>query len=73
MLDCFEVGDIVVYLDGSYWPMNSENVEFDGYFAHHKFERLPHRDAVAEPPLLLSVLGNTNYWFERELSNHDKS
>jgi hypothetical protein len=30
MLNSFEVGDIVVYLDGSFWTINSEKVEFDG-------------------------------------------
>lgn len=68
MLDFFEVGDIVVYLDGSYWKIDSGKIEFDGYFARHQFDRLPHRKATFDPSLLRSVLGDQNYWLDRKLS-----
>jgi hypothetical protein len=70
-LEAFEVGDVVVYLDGSYWTIDSTNVEFDGYFASHKFDVLPHSVARADPAHLDRVLGNTAYWLERELPEHD--
>lgn len=65
-LDYFEVGDIVVYLDGAYWTVDSTDVEFDGYYASHKLARLPHAEALADPPLLDRVLGDKQYWFDRE-------
>ena len=57
MLDCFVVGDIVVYLDGSFWTIDSEKVEFCGYFARHKLARLPRREALTDPRVQRSVLG----------------
>jgi len=39
VLDNFEVGDVVVYLDGSYWTIDSTDVEFDGFYASHKLAR----------------------------------
>lgn len=71
MLDCFEVGDVVVYLDGSYWKVDSENIEFEGYFARHKLDCLPHQEAWTDPPLLRSVLGDQNYWLDRALPDRD--
>jgi len=65
-LDPFDVGDVVVYLDGSYWTVDSTSIEFTGYFAHHKFDRLPHAEALADATRLNAILGDRNYWIERE-------
>lgn len=70
-LDAFEVGDIVVYLDGSYWTVDSTDIAFDGYYASHTLDRLPHADAMADPALLNRVLGNKKYWLERELPDRE--
>ena len=48
-LSHFDIGDIVVYLDGSYWTVDSKDIAFDGYFASHKLDRLPHAEALSEP------------------------
>jgi hypothetical protein len=66
LLDCFEIGDLVVYLDGSYWKADSTNIEFTGDFATHKLDRLPHFEALTDPPHLEAVLGNKDYWLARE-------
>lgn len=71
MLDHFEVGDIIVYLDGAYWTVDSTDLAFDGYYASHRLDRLPHAQALADPPLLDRVLGDANYWFERELGERE--
>ena len=71
ILDFFDVGDVVVYLDGSYWTVDSTNVEFDGYFAFHSFEILPHALARDDPPLLNRTLGDQKYWIDRELPEHE--
>jgi hypothetical protein len=65
-LDSFDVGDTVVYLDGIYWTVGSTNIEFDGYFASHKLERLPHAAALHDPSILPSILGDRKYWLTRE-------
>lgn len=67
----FEVGDIIVYLDGEYWHRDSTDIAFDGYFASHRLDRLPHAEALADPPLLRRVLGEAEYWFERELPDRE--
>jgi hypothetical protein len=65
-LDPFDIGDIVIYLDGSYWTVDSTNIEFTGYFAKHQLERLPHAEALADESRLRAILGDKNYWLERE-------
>lgn len=70
-LEPFDVGDIVVYLDGGYFTVDSTDVEFDGYFAHHKLARLPHAEALVNPDRLNEILGDVNYWTQRELPNRE--
>jgi hypothetical protein len=70
-LDHFDIGDIVVYLDGSYWTVDSTNIEFTGYFAEHQLERLPHAEALADTPRLRAILGDEYYWRERERANRE--
>ena len=62
----FEVGDIVVYLDGEYWPLGTRNVRFEGYYATHDLVELPHAKALRDPNALRAILGAKSYWFERE-------
>lgn len=63
----FDVGDIVVYLDGVYWKATATNVQFDGLYAAHALARLPHAEALDNPPHLRAVLGDQAYWRDREL------
>ncbi len=70
-LDRFEVGQIVVYFDGSYFPIEEKNVEFDGYFASHKLDELPHARALRETGYLYDQMTNKSYWLERELPDRD--
>lgn len=66
MLDRFEVGDTVVYLDGHYWTVGSRDVEFEGFYASHKLDHLPHEEALDDPPRLRAILGDRQYWLDRE-------
>lgn len=70
-LSSFEVGDIVVYLDGSYWTVDAKDIAFEGYFANHKLDQLPHVQALSDPQYLRSVLGVQAYWRERELPDRE--
>jgi hypothetical protein len=65
-LDRFEVGDIVVYLDGHYWKRDATNVVFGGFYASHSLKRLPHAEALSDPGHLDRVLGDKRYWLQRE-------
>lgn len=62
------VGDIVVYLDGSYLNIDITNFAYDGWFAQHDFDRLPHAVAREQPAALRDTLGDKEYWLERELT-----
>ncbi|KTE29509.1 MULTISPECIES: hypothetical protein [unclassified Sphingopyxis] len=62
----FAAGDIVAYLDGSYFRLDATDIEFDGYYAAHKLARLPHAEALDDPPRLQALLGDRRYWLDRE-------
>ena len=65
------IGDIVVYLDGSYLPLDTENFAYDGWHAQHDFDRLPHAIALEQPNALRETLGVREYWDERELVDEE--
>lgn len=62
-----KIGDIVVWLDGAYMPLDTANFAYDGWHAQHDFDRLPHAVALEQPGALQQTLGNQAYWQEREL------
>lgn len=66
-LDRFEIGQIVVYLDGEYLSIDAKNISFEGYFAKHSFSTLPHAAALTRPAALRECLGEASYWIDREL------
>jgi hypothetical protein len=68
----FEVGDVVVYLDGFYWKSDSTDIAFDGYFASHTLARLPHAEALDDPAHLSRMLGNARYWLDRERPDRER-
>lgn len=65
----FDSGQIVVYLDGHYWPLDARDVAFNGYFARHDLKVLPHAEALERPGALSDLLSDKAYWFERQLSD----
>lgn len=66
MLEPFQIGDIVVYLDGRYFPLHAKNIRFDGIFATHDLDALPHAAALHDASALAEVLGRKAYWLTRE-------
>jgi hypothetical protein len=70
-LEPFEVGDRVVYLDGWYWKVDSTDVEFEGFYARHSLDRLPHAEALRRPAALKEALGDPQYWLSRELPDRE--
>src|SRR3546814_5060445 len=71
-LDEFEVGDVVVYLDGHYWKRDAVNIVFGGYYVTLSLKRLPHAEALSDPALLDRVLGDKDYWLKRERPDREK-
>lgn len=67
MLEPFAVGTKVVYLDGVYLAVDDEDLNFDGMFAHHDLDVLPHVAARDDAGVLEAALGEPSYWLEREL------
>ena len=62
----FPVGATIVYLDGDYFSPDETDIAFEGLYAHHKFDRLPHAIALSQPSYLDDTLGDSAYWLERE-------
>jgi len=60
------LGGTVVHIDCCYFLSDECNIEFMGEFATHAFDRLPHAAALENPSILRDVLGNPQYWFDRE-------
>lgn len=64
----FEAGDRVVVLDYQLFRVDHEGpVEFYGAFAHHTLDELPHVRELREPGALVAILGDVDYWEQREL------
>ena len=60
-------GRTVVYLDGMYFDVDSEPGVFEGVYALHEFQHLPHFVALTNPAHLDATLGQPLYWLERAL------
>ena len=70
LLEPLSIGDKVVYMDGHYIPIDTENVKIEGIYAEHEFDKLPHafsKDAEE----LRSYLGDPSYWFDRAIEAYD--
>ena len=69
----FPIGATIVYLDGEYFLVDATNIEFEGLYARHKLERLPHAIALEQPEHLRAFLSDTKYWLAHERPNrHDE-
>ena len=67
----FPVGATIVYLDGDYLSVDSTDVEFEGIYARHSLERLPHAISRERPGYLREVLGDAAYWQDREIPDRE--
>jgi hypothetical protein len=60
-------GKEYVILDGMVIPTSSKNIEFDGWYAHHKVKSLPQVDALSNAAVLEKRVGNRDYWEKNAL------
>jgi len=68
LLGQVEVGQKYVCLDGRIIPTNAPGVHFDGWFARHDFDFIPHVAALRDPKVEDDYLGNPAYWFANALN-----
>lgn len=61
------VGKTVVYLDGLYFDVEADLGAFEGLYALHELQRLPHFEALTRPEVLRATLGVRSYWLERAM------
>ena len=66
LLGDVKVGETYACIDGKVFPKDSRKIEFDGIYASHKFDRLPHVLALRDNKIVDQVLTNTEYWFTRK-------
>ena len=55
-------GRVYAYLDGRLFEREARNVKFDGIYASHKFDRLPHVQALRNRAVEEEVLASVDYW-----------
>jgi hypothetical protein len=65
-------GKIYACLDGKLIEKNARNIEFDGIYASHKFDRLPHTEALKDRGIEKRVLASTDYWRSHKLKRKKK-
>jgi hypothetical protein len=61
-------GTICAILDGKILPVESRDIQFNGWFASHDLETVPQWTHRTSKQAIDRLLGNPNYWTERELS-----
>jgi hypothetical protein len=73
MMAPLDLESTVVYLDGCFLRVDDTDVRFDGLFARHELSQLPHSVALEKSVPLAQMLGNVDYWLDRELANRDEA
>ena len=60
-------------LDGRLFEKDARDVEFAGIYASHKFDRLPHAEALTRRSVEEEVLASPDYWRSRKLKKTKRS
>ncbi|MCA9035352.1 MAG: hypothetical protein KDA91_09485 [Planctomycetaceae bacterium] len=71
LLECVEVGETYVYLDGAVIPADVDGVEFEGWHSLHKLDMLPQVEAIQNPSIVDDVLANKEYWMQTALPDSE--
>jgi hypothetical protein len=66
LLASVKVGHLYVCLDGKVFKKNARNIEFEGLYASHKFDQLPHLLAIRDAAIVDEHLGSTQYWLSHK-------
>lgn len=62
-----EEGELYVYLDGQFIPVECAGAEFEGWHSRHDLDFLPHVAALDDESVIDSILSNPQYWNERRI------
>ena len=62
LLKGIEPGRVYAYLDGHLFEREARKVKFDGNYASHKFDRLPHVEELRNRAVEQDVLASVEYW-----------
>ena len=65
-------GQVYVCMDGHLFEKDARNVAFDGIYASHSFDRLPHVQALKDRSLEEKLLASTDYWRSHKLKRKKK-
>ncbi len=60
-------GKQYVYIDGWVFPIDEENLQFEGAHAQHDLAAIPQTTALIDRESIEKTLGNRDYWQERKI------
>jgi hypothetical protein len=63
-----QVGERYVIIDGALIRVDANNINFEGWAAHHEFPRAPQVLALTNKAILEEKLGNRAYWLSNAIS-----
>jgi hypothetical protein len=67
-----EPGRVYACMDGRVFERGARKIEFDGLYASHQFDRLPHVEALTKPSVEEEILASTEYWRSHKLKRKKK-
>jgi len=67
-----QVGKQYVILDGHVLERMSKKTSFDGWFARHELDGVPHEQALRDPNVKATLLSSQKYWRTRELTERTR-
>jgi hypothetical protein len=65
-------GQVYACLDGRLFEKDARNIAFDGIYASHTLDRLPHVEALANRSVEEEVLANAEYWRSHKVKRKKK-
>jgi len=65
-------GQVYVCLDGRLFEKDARKVAFDGIYASHAFDQLPHVQALTDRSVEEKLLASTDYWRSHKLKRKKK-
>jgi hypothetical protein len=68
-LELLPVGTICAYLDGKVLAVDSADIRFNGWFAHHELDSVPQWSVRGSRAGIEALLGDKAYWLDRKLEH----
>lgn len=71
ILHDIQPGERYVILDGAVIPADATGAEFEGWYARHDLDSLPHIDALTDDTVIPQRLANMDYWQGHALEDRE--